>query len=503
MTALAAIAVIVAMVLIGQQARQDEKHHQTVQVLVERVRASSLELENYIWRELAEGFASGERKIHPQPVVAHALRLWTQLNSAVTVLRAADHSAPTVALLNDAGRLYGAGMSLVSSANGLADVRQGMTATEALFAPTVDALDRDAVTAGAAQRRVADQAEARAGIASFGSLAVGLLVLVLLGFQLHRTRRGASLAKQQRTLEQRSERRIRALVEHSSDIIVVVGPDLTVRWQSTSVETGLGHSSSDVIGRRVSTLAHPDDVQLLESHLAAAMRQSGPVRVTARFGHARDGWRDLEVIADNRLTDPDVEGVVLSMRDVSDRKALEDELRHQAFHDSLTGLANRALFEDRLAHCLAGARRHGRPAAILFLDLDDFKTINDSLGHASGDELLQAVARRIAGVVRATDTAARLGGDEFAVLVESLDSVHDSQLTAERLIDELTPPFHVAERELRITASIGIAVSDGSTGAENLLRNADTAMYAAKETGKGTAQTFEDGCTSACSPGWS
>ena len=178
---------------------------------------------------------------------------------------------------------------------------------------------------------------------------------------------------------------------------------------------------------------------------------------------------------------------------MSDRKALEDELRHQAFHDSLTGLANRALFEDRLAHCLAGARRHGRPAAILFLDLDDFKTINDSLGHASGDELLQAVARRIAGVVRVTDTAARLGGDEFAVLVESLDSVTDTQLTAERLLDELTPPFHIAERELRITASIGIAVSDGSTGAENLLRNADTAMYAAKESGKGTAQTFEHG----------
>ena len=181
------------------------------------------------------------------------------------------------------------------------------------------------------------------------------------------------------------------------------------------------------------------------------------------------------------------------MRDVSDRKALEDELRHQAFHDSLTGLANRALFEDRLVHCLAGARRHGRPAAILFLDLDDFKTINDSLGHASGDELLQAVARRIAGVVRATDTAARLGGDEFAVLVESLDTLCDAEATAERLLDALMPPIHIAERELRIIASIGIAVSDGSTGAENLLRNADTAMYAAKESGKGTAQTFEDG----------
>ena len=232
-TALAAIGVIVAMVAVAQRARQDEKRHQTVQVLVEHVRASGLELENYVWRELAEGFASGERQLHPGPVVAHALRLWTQLNSAVTVLRARDHSAPTEALLNDAGRLYGAGMSLVSSAHGLADVRQGMTATEALFAPIVDVLDSDAVHGG---RRAAPRRR----------------------------------PEQQRTLEQRSERRIRALVEHSSDIIVVIGPDLNVRWQSTSVETGLGHSPNDVTGRRVSSLAHPDDVQRLESHLGRA-----------------------------------------------------------------------------------------------------------------------------------------------------------------------------------------------------------------------------------------
>ncbi len=274
---------------------------------------------------------------------------------------------------------------------------------------------------------------------------------------------------------------------------MVIGPELKVRWQSTSVQTGLGYAPSDVLGRRVSGLVHPDDAQLLESHLAAVMRQPGPVTVTARFAHARDGWRDLEVIAENRLTDPEIEGVVLSMRDVSDRKALEDELRHQAFHDSLTGLANRVLFEDRLAHCLAGARRHMQTAAILFLDLDDFKTINDSLGHASGDELLQAVARRIARVVRVTDTAARLGGDEFAILLESLDDPFVAQRTSTRLLEELTPPFDIAERELRVGASIGIALSDGSTGAENLLRNADTAMYAAKEAGKGTVQTFEDG----------
>ena len=125
-----------------------------------------------------------------------------------------------------------------------------------------------------------------------------------------------------------------------------------------------------------------------------------------------------------------MQGVILSLRDITERQALEQELRHQAFHDALTGLANRALFEDRLAHALAGARRHGRPIAVLFLDLDDFKTINDSLGHAVGDELLRTAARRIAAEVRVTDTAARLGGDEFAVLLETMDEDTDADAIA-------------------------------------------------------------------------
>jgi diguanylate cyclase (GGDEF)-like protein len=199
------------------------------------------------------------------------------------------------------------------------------------------------------------------------------------------------------------------------------------------------------------------------------------------------------VIAESRLADPALEGVVLSMRDISERKVLEDELRHQAFHDALTGLANRALFEDRLAHGLAGARRHGRPVAVLFLDLDDFKTINDSLGHGSGDDLLRAVAIRIAGIVRVTDTAARLGGDEFAILVDVMDDEDEAEEIAERLLGALTPPFVVGGRELRIRASIGVAHSDGSLGVDELLRNADTAMYAAKEAGKGRIETFQPG----------
>jgi len=234
-------------------------------------------------------------------------------------------------------------------------------------------------------------------------------------------------------------------------------------------------------------------VEALESQFAAATNRPGTITFTARFHHADGGWRHLEAIAENRLADPAIEGVVLSMRDISERKRLEDELRHQAFHDSLTGLANRALFENRLAYALAGARRHGRPVAVLFLDLDDFKTINDSLGHSTGDELVRAVAMRIAEVLRVTDTAARLGGDEFAVLLEIMDDELEGERIAGRLLEALEPPFQIDDLELRIGASIGVAVSDGSATLDELLRNADTAMYAAKEAGKGTIQTFADG----------
>jgi diguanylate cyclase (GGDEF)-like protein len=184
---------------------------------------------------------------------------------------------------------------------------------------------------------------------------------------------------------------------------------------------------------------------------------------------------------------------VLSLRDVTARQALEDELRHQAFHDGLTGLANRALFEEHLVQALARARRHGQPVAVLFLDLDDFKTINDSLGHEAGDALLREAAIRIASAVRADDTAARLGGDEFAVLAETFAHDDDALIIATRLLAALAEPFEVAGRELRVSASVGLAWSDGSIGVRELMRDADTAMYAAKDAGKNTIRAFEAG----------
>jgi diguanylate cyclase (GGDEF)-like protein len=172
-----------------------------------------------------------------------------------------------------------------------------------------------------------------------------------------------------------------------------------------------------------------------------------------------------------------------------DRKRLQDELSHQAFHDSLTGLANRALFKDRVDHALKRFQRRRRPLAVFFLDLDRFKAINDSFGHASGDALLIAVSKRLSDCVRGEDTVARLGGDEFAVLVENLAGESEVRIVAERVKEAFRDPIVIDGRELAVAASIGIALSEsGTETADDLLRNADLAMYRAKAAGGGARQ---------------
>jgi diguanylate cyclase (GGDEF)-like protein len=192
--------------------------------------------------------------------------------------------------------------------------------------------------------------------------------------------------------------------------------------------------------------------------------------------------------------DEAVDGVVLNIRDISERKAFEDELEHQAFHDTLTGLPNRALFRNRVEHALVSQRRDRLPVAVMFLDIDDFKYVNDSLGHAAGDEVLQEIGRRLEDCMRPVDTAARLGGDEFAILIRDSESELHSVEIAERVMSAVGTGIRVEGRELNMAVSVGIAFSDlnmvSSEDADELLRNADAAMYMAKENGKDNHQLF-------------
>ncbi|HYN92130.1 MAG TPA: EAL domain-containing protein [Thermoleophilaceae bacterium] len=293
----------------------------------------------------------------------------------------------------------------------------------------------------------------------------------------------------------RGEARFGSLVRHASDLITVIGLDGTISYQSPSIERLLGYAAEDVTGQPFAELVHPSDGGRVGNMLAdgAAVAGDQPHVVQCTLMH-RDGTpQQFEVNYTNLLDDEHVGGIVLNCRDISERNAFEEQLTHQAFHDPVTGLANRALFGERVRHAIARGRRENHGIAVVFLDLDDFKTINDSLGHAAGDQVLAEVAKRLATSVRASDTAARFGGDEFALLLEDTDGVQEAADTAERVLEALAVPMRVGHKELSLRCSIGISVvsEDGSAGAEELIRDADAAMYRAKRDGKGSYRLFE------------
>ena len=291
----------------------------------------------------------------------------------------------------------------------------------------------------------------------------------------------------------RSEAQFRSLVQNSSDIVVVLDRDGRISYESDAVQRVLGYAASERIGGNILDLVHPDDAGRVGTVIEGlAERVGGQATLELRVSHAEGSWRWMEGVGANRLDDPDVAGIVINYRDISDRKALEEQLEHQAFHDPMTDLANRALFSDRVEHALARRDRPGHgPTSVLFIDLDDFKTVNDSLGHPAGDTLLRAVAERFRACVRPGDTAARLGGDEFGILLEETNSEAAAEI-AERIHDALGQPFTIEARQLAVTASIGIASTDSSgRTADELLRNADAAMYTAKARGKGRHELFE------------
>jgi diguanylate cyclase (GGDEF)-like protein len=226
---------------------------------------------------------------------------------------------------------------------------------------------------------------------------------------------------------------------------------------------------------------------------AAADDSDGAQAIECLLVHQDGGTRQFEILVTNLLGDEHVGGIVLNGRDVSDRKAFEAQLAHQAFHDGVTGLANRALFAERVRHAIARSRRERRGLAVIFLDVDDFKTINDSLGHAAGDEVLIEVARRLDGSIRGADTAARFGGDEFAVLLEDVEDSQEAADAAERILEALAVPLVAGHKELSLRCSLGISVGEHESGADadEMIRDADAAMYIAKRDGKGGYRLFE------------
>ena len=292
----------------------------------------------------------------------------------------------------------------------------------------------------------------------------------------------------------RSEERLRLLVGNVSDVIAILHPTGTLLYVSPAAERVWGHDSGALDGANALELVHPDDLAVAQALLVRALDQpSANVTAELRVRHADGSWRDFEVIAKNLLADARVTGIVATYHDITEHKAFERELTWLAFQDTLSGLPNRALFVDRLEHALARADRHGRPVAVLFLGLDNFKVVNDSLGHEAGDRLLVAVAQRLRGCLRAGDTAARFGGDEFTVLLEEVDGIPGATEVAGRIAASLRAPIVVDGHELLPTFSIGIALSAAEGDSPTaLLRKADLAMYVAKARGRARCEVFDE-----------
>ncbi len=301
--------------------------------------------------------------------------------------------------------------------------------------------------------------------------------------------------KQTEELLANTETKFRSLIQNSSDMLCILELDGVMQYSSPSHERILGYKPSYLMGKNAFDFIHPEDVSSALDVFSQAMQDTSNTScVEFRFRHQDGSWRYVESTVTNLLQDPSVRGMAINTRDITERKRVEAQLLHNAFHDSLTGLPNRALFMDRLGRALEHAKGHKNyQFAVLFIDLDRFKVINDSLGHTYGDRLLMAIANRFKLCLRPGDTVARFGGDEFTILLEGIKDVNDALQVAEQIQSQLQRSFELEKgRDVFTTVSIGIAVGSPECQlSEDILRHADIAMYRAKALGKARHEVFK------------
>jgi diguanylate cyclase (GGDEF)-like protein/PAS domain S-box-containing protein len=286
-------------------------------------------------------------------------------------------------------------------------------------------------------------------------------------------------------------RRFTSLVRNASDLVTLIDAETKILFISPSAERMLGHAPDTLEGTTFVELINPDQAPRALEFILGDKADDCPIEISLR--RADGTWLETETLRTNLLQDESVQGIVLNTRDITERKAFLNQLEHHAFYDSLTGLANRALFRDRVNHALSQARRSANSVAALFMDIDDFKVVNDTHGHAIGDALLTAIGGRIRSCLRGGDTVSRLGGDEFAILLEESTDVAPIEI-ANRILRALEAPFRIDGHQLHVRASIGVAYANGQEGdaaTEELLRNADVAMYVAKNQGKGRCEVYQ------------
>ncbi len=289
------------------------------------------------------------------------------------------------------------------------------------------------------------------------------------------------------------QRQLATIVTSSHDAIIGTTVAGTITSWNYGAEVLLGYQAEEMVGNPIVSVIPPEHMDSFPL-MIRRLRQGESITDLETVGITKNEQRvDVSLTLSPLLDDMGkLIGISAIARDIRERKRLEAELTHQAFHDSLTGLANRALFNDRLMHALTRNARQGRMLAVLFMDLDNFKVINDSMGHEAGDRLLVGVSGCLSKQLRPGDTAARLGGDEFTYLLEDLKYPQEAVDVAKRLLRTLESPISVDDQELLVSASIGIAVAlDTTVTPEDLLRHADVAMYHAKHQGKNRVEQYE------------
>ncbi len=291
-----------------------------------------------------------------------------------------------------------------------------------------------------------------------------------------------------------SEDRFRSLIHNSSDVTLVINIAGNFTYASPAVRDLTGYKPHELLGKNWADFVHPDDGGQLRDRLGPRFQEAHQTAlIRFRIKRKGDRWRDVEAVVSNQVDRPSVAGYVANVRDITERKKFEAVLAHRALHDPLTGLANRQLILDRADQMLSRARRRGDPVAAFFIDLDNFKDVNDSLGHEAGDRLLQAVAQRLRSLLRASDTVGRMGGDEFVIFTDDLSLSDGAETVAERIRQVLRAPFQLDGFQnipLTVTASIGIATGDRPSS-QDLLRDADLALYQSKIAGRDRSTLFE------------
>ena len=287
----------------------------------------------------------------------------------------------------------------------------------------------------------------------------------------------------------RSEEYFRTLICNATDVILILDDDDRIRYASPSAETMFG--SDEVVGQELLASTHPEDHRIVRRYLSLV--RGGEASTEGATWRMLRGDTVLEVEASfqDLRADRTVEGLVVTLRDVTDQRRMESELTHRAFYDTLTGLPNRALFTERLQQAVLRAEHDAALVGVLFIDLDDFKVVNDTLGHTTGDDVLIAVGERLMATVRSHDTVARFGGDEFAAIIEGASGLAEIDAVARRVAAVLAEPVALDEHLVSGMASIGVATTSEATTGPDLMRQADLALHVAKAAGKGEWRRYQ------------